>query len=200
MAFLAPLAVAVGASAETAATIGTIGSVASAVGAGVSAIGAFSQGRANSQSAKYNAAIAANNATISRQNAERTSQEGEVKAAMAQQETRAKYAGILANQGASGVDVNSGSAVDVRSSAAATGELNAINIRANAARQAYAQQTDAAGYDATSTLDKSQAKNDSTAGFLNAGSTLLGGLGDASNNYTNFKRNSSINNDIVWDN
>lgn len=190
MAFLAPLAIAAGASASTAATIASVGSavgtIASIAGAGVGALGAIKQGQAEKSSAEYNAQIAANNAKLATQNAGFAAKEGEAQAEASSLKTRAQVGGIVANQGAAGVDVNTGSAVDVRSSAAQLGELSALDIRSNAARQAYGYQTESTGSTAQSQLDKMQGANAGPAGSINAGATLLGGLGSASTNYTGF--------------
>lgn len=189
MAFLAPIAAFAAANAGTLSTIGTIASVA---GAGISALGAIQQGKASAASANYNAEVQANNAALAKQNSSFASQEGTANAETQQLKTRAELGSIQANQGASGVNVGSGSSLDVRSSAAETGELNALSIRSNAARQAYGYQTEAVGATAQSQLDKAQAGFDTTAGEINAGSTLLGGLGNASTNYTNFLNKSGL--------
>lgn len=158
-------------------TIAIAASIGSAVMGG---IGAIQQGNAASAASAYNAQMAANNAKIATQNAAFTAAEGEANSAQEQAKTRATVAATLANQGASGVDVNTGSAVDVRASESKLGMLNAMTIRSNAARQAYGYQTEAASDRAQSNVYKSQAKNDKTAGYLNAGATVLGGLGQAS--------------------
>lgn len=170
------------------ATLALIAAASSVAGTGIAAVGAVSQGEAASQAAAYNAQVAANNAKLATQNASTIAQEGEQQTAQAQQQTKAKLGAILANQGASGVDVNTGSAVDVRSSAAELGELNAINIRANAVRQAYGQQVQAAGDTGQSQLDKSESSSDAAAGFIKGGSTLLSGASDA---YTKFANTNS---------
>lgn len=176
-AFAPETAAALGAS-STFATISSIGQI---VGLAGSAFGAIQGGRAQAASDKYAASVAANNAQIARDNATRTAQEGDANAEKKQLETRAKLGGLLADQGASGVDVNSGSAVDVRSSAAETGALDALTIRSNAARQAYGYQTDAAGFDAESSMKNAAAKDDSTAGLIKSGSTFLTGLSSLGN-------------------
>lgn len=165
-------------------SLATVAEVASVAGAGIAAVGAIQQGNAASQAAAYNAQVAANNAKIATQNAALIGAEGENNVAQAQSATRAKVGGIIASQAASGVDVNSGSAVDVRSSAAELGELNAINIRANAAREAYGQQTQSASFTGQSALDRAQSANDTTAGDLKAGGTLLSGFGNAWTQYS----------------
>ena len=167
-------------------------SAAASIGSAVvGGIGAISQGQAASASANYNAQVAQNNAKIAQQNATWAAQQGETQAATQEAKTRATVGAEKAAQAASGIDVNSGSAVDVRSSAAALGELNALTVRSNAARQAYGYQTQAASDTGQAALDKSQASSASEAGFLNAGTTVLGGLGSAASNYGKYLDTSS---------
>lgn len=178
---------AAGAAAASATTIAgfslsSIATAASLVGAGISAIGSIQQGKAAASSAKFNAALSENNAKIAQQNATLAGQEGAANTAIEQQKTRAGVAEIKASQAARGIDVNNGSAVDVRSSAAELGELNAITVRSNAVRQAYGYQTQAASDAAQSQLDKSESAYDSEAGYISAGSTLLSDTGSALNN------------------
>lgn len=177
-----------GVSTATALTVG-----AAVIGAGVTAYGIHEQGVASNNAAKYNSEVAANNAKISTQNAAYAGAEGDQNTAVAQMKTRAEIGAIKASQAASGVDVNSGSAVDVRSSAAETGELNAINIRSEAARKAYGYQTEAAGYSGQSGLDKSAANNAEAAGDIGAGASIIGGLGKAGEDYTKYGAGNSVN-------
>lgn len=164
-------------------SLASLGTYASLAGSAISGIGAISKMGAASQSAKYNAAIAGQNATIAAENAHRAGLAGEQQAAMKEQETRAKVGQIAANQAASGIDINKGSAPDVRSSAAQNGELDAITIRSNAAREAYGYQTQGTSYAGQAKLGKQEAGYDSTAGLIDAGSTLLGGIGDTGLKY-----------------
>lgn len=181
---------ALGGGASTAASIGTYASLASSV---IGGIGAIQQGRASSASAKYNSAIASNNATIATQNAQFAGEAGEAQAAMSEKKTRAEVGSIQNNQAASGINVNSGSAVDVRSSAAENGELDAITIRSNAARQAYGYQAQSTSENAQATLDKSQAGYDSTAGDISGATTFLGGAGNAGLNYEKYLQAGGLN-------
>lgn len=164
-----------------------------AVSAVVGTVGAIRSANAQADAAKYNASIAQQNQQIAQQNATLAAQAGEQQAAVQEQKTRATIGAITAGQAASGVDINSGSAVDVRSSAAELGELNAITIRSNAAKEAYGYQTNATGFQNQATLDKSSAANASTAGEIGATSTLLGGFGSAASNYTKYLNQNSFN-------
>lgn len=158
--------------------------VVSAVGTGAQFLGSMAQGNAAAQSAKYNAQVQMNNAEMAKRNATLASQEGAENAAIKQQETRAKVGAIKAAQAANGIDVNTGSAVDVRSSASELGMLDAISIRSNATRKAYGYQTDASDATAQAQLDKQQGKSAATAGYIEAGGTLLGNSVKASQNGT----------------
>ena len=163
----------------------------------VGGVGAIQQGNAASASAGYNAQIAANNAKIATQNAGYAGAEGEYNVGVAGARTSAQVGATLANQGASGIDVNTGSAVNVRESEAKVGMLNALNIRSEAARKAYGYQTEAVSDTAQSQLDKSQASADKTAGLIKAGATVLGGVGSAGLAYGNFLAASSPTGDLT---
>jgi hypothetical protein len=164
-------------------SLATIGSYASLASSVIGGIGSLTKGMAGSQSAKYNAAIASQNASIAQQNAQRASMAGEQAAAMKERQTRANVGQIEANQAASGIDVNKGSAPDVRSSAAMNGELDAITIRSNAARDAYGYQTDSAKYTGEAALHRSEAGYDAMGGYIDTGTTILGGVGNAGLKY-----------------
>ncbi len=146
---------------------------------GFSAMGEYQAGKAASAASLYNAQIADNNAQIAAQNAQWAAEEGVQKGAAEQMKMRAREGGILANQGASGVDVASKSSVDVRDSARQLGMLDVMTIRANAARKAYGYQIEEAGFRAEGGLRRQEAKNAERAGQSAAIGTLLGGAAKA---------------------
>ncbi len=180
----------------TAANAGWIGAAVSGatslIGAASGASGARQAGNAASQADLYNAAVARNNATIATNNSQLAAEAGEANTTSALMKTRAQVGGILANQGASGVDINSGSAPDVRSSAAETGQLSAINIRAQAVRQAYGYQNEASAATSQAGLDTAQAGFDKQAGQTKAETTLLGGLASAGSGFEQYQMASSV--------
>lgn len=181
--------------AESATGLSAIGSAASGLtgfqelslgASALSGLGAVGSTLAGEKSAKYNAAIAGNNAQIASQNATTSIQEGEANAAAASQASKAKIGGILANQGASGVDVNSGSSLDTRASAADVGELNAINIRSQAARSAYGFETSGVNSTAEQNMDESQAAYAPIQGAIGAGTSLLSGAAAVNSPWASF--------------
>lgn len=153
----------------------------------VQAYGQILQANAQADASKYNAYIQKQNAAIATQNQNIASQSGEAQAGISEQKTRATSGAIQANQAASGVDVNSGSAVDARQSTAELGELDALTIRSNATREAYGYETQVVSDKANANLDEFEAKNDETAGYIQAAGTVLGSLDSAASNFAKFQ-------------
>lgn len=175
-----------GTAAGGAESIGLIGGGLQAVLGG---IGAISSGNSAAAAAKYNSQVASQNAQIAQQNATFASQAGEEQVAEQSAKTRATVGAIQAAQAANNIDVNSGSALDVKSSASALGELSALNIRSNAARTAYSDLTQETSYKGQSNLDTFEAEQSQLAGEVGAGSSILGSVGNAGLNYAKYVAN-----------
>jgi hypothetical protein len=166
-------------------TMLTVGSaIAGVAGAGVSAYGTGQGLQAESANASYQAQVAANNAKIARQNQAWDVQAGEVAAGNQGLKTRAMVGQTKAEQSASGIDVNSGSFVGARAGEAEIGTLDALTIRSEAAKKAYAASVQANNYTAEGQLDtaeSSQAANAApiaaTGSFLSSASSVTGSLG-----------------------
>ena len=127
------------------------------------AIGSISQGQAAGNAADYNAQVSRNNAltatrvAAAKEEAQRrqvTQVEGEQTAAIAQ-------AGIGFG----------GSAADIARQTRINEAMNALNIR-------YEGQTQSQNYRSQADLLSYQAGQDRTAGYLGAGSAILGGVAD----------------------
>jgi hypothetical protein len=123
--------------------------VTSVAGAGMSA---YSQ----AQSADYNAAVARNNQVIMNRNASIALQQGTVAEENQRLKTGSTIGAMESQQAASGVNPNSGSALNVRSSAAETGELDALTIRSNANMQNWNFKNQANEYAGAASLDLAQ--------------------------------------------
>src|SRR6201999_2427854 len=102
------------------------------------AFGTYEQGQATAQADAYQAQVAANNAAIAKQQSKLDIQSGEITAQEQGLKTRAAVGQEKAAQGASGIDVNTGSAVDVRAGTAEMGMVDSLADRSNAAKKAYA--------------------------------------------------------------
>lgn len=159
------------------------------VGAGLvgAAINAGASGdalRAQSANAAYQAQVARNNAAIATQNATMDTQSGEIAAVNQGLKTRAAVGKTLAAQGASGIDVNVGSAPKVRAAESELGLLDAMTIRSNAAKKAYADTVQATSFTAEGGLLGQEASQATSAipeaefgTFLSGASTVGSSLG-----------------------
>lgn len=142
-------------------------------GGAITAAGKLEQGQAGAEAASYQAQVAANNAVIARRNALTDIQAGEVAAVNTGLKTRAMVGAEKAGQGAGGIDVNTGSAVGVRAGTEEMGLLDALTVRSNSAKEAYAQQVKATSDTAQSQLDTMTAKQSEQAGEIGAAGSLL---------------------------
>lgn len=156
---------------------------------GTKALGELGQGQAESQSSSYNAEIAELNAATATKNAQFAGQIGEQNTYQEQQKTREQVSGIKANQAASGIDVNTGSAPVVRQSAEEIGGTAAFNARQAAQRAAYGDYQQAAADTTKAEMDTSEAKQYSRAGEMSAASTLLN---TASNPFLGYLQGKSL--------
>src|SRR5712664_1002145 len=139
------------------------------VAAGVTgAAGSIFGGQASSAAYNYQAGVAQMNAQIAKQNAAYETALGEVQAQQQGMKTRATIAQTRATQGASGLDVNTGSAASVRESEFQLGGYDQQVIRAGAARRAYGFEVEATGDIAQANLDRMAARNAENAGMLKA--------------------------------
>src|ERR1700735_4280727 len=133
--------------------IAGVGLVASLVGSVVNASGQQEQAQAQAEAAAYQAQVAQNNAAIAQSNAKLDIQAGETAAVNQGLKTRAAVGAIKANQGASGVDPNTGSASAVQAGQREVGYLDALTLRSDAAKKAYGQEVTATSETAQAGLD-----------------------------------------------
>lgn len=143
------------------------------IGTGLSAIGSIAAGQAKQQAADYQAAVANNNARYARQ-------VGQVDAENQKVSTGQVIGAQKAAQAANGVDIGSGSALDVRTSAAELGELDALTIRNNAENKAK-------NYEAQATLFQMEGKADALSGWLGAASSIVGGASNIADKWSIWK-------------
>lgn len=153
------------------------GGVLGLAGAGISAIGAISQGESQAAEARYQAQVARNNQTIAQQNANYALAAGSEATYQTGLQQRARAGAITTGLAASGLDVNTGSAAAVRQSQAEFGQQAEETTAQNAALTAYGYRTAATSFGAEAGLRQAEAPKDITAGFLTAAGGLLGSAG-----------------------
>lgn len=159
------------------------GMAASAIGGVVSAVGSEQSGNAQKSMYDYQAGITSLNAQVSKQNASYALATGEVEAQQSGMQTRAQIGETKAIQGASGLDVNSGSGATVRSSEADIGAENQAVIRSNAAKRAYGYEVEATQATAQGQVDVMAGQNAQSAGQIGAISSILGGASSVSSKW-----------------
>ena len=147
------------------------------------AISSFETGQSQQQMYDYQAGIANLNAQIAYQNANYAQQIGGIQAADAGIAGGQKMGQIKAAQGASGLDVNTGSAVDVRASQALITGQNIAAIRSNAAKTAYDYRVQGVGFGAEAQLDVTAGKTSAISGDINALSSIVGAASSVSSEW-----------------
>ena len=148
---------------------------------------ASDQASAASATANYQAAVAANNAKQATINANYATQAGNIEAGNQQLKTAALVGAQRAAMGANGLDINSGSSMDVQSGTQLAGDVDAMTIRSNAAQKAYSYQVQGAGFTADQGLDQSRAANAIVAGQNGVASSILGGASSVADKWSKWQ-------------
>lgn len=167
--------------------LGNLSLASSALGALSGGLGTYISAQASSKAAKFNAQVASENSKAAKQNAAIAGQAGAEQAAVTSQKTKALVGSMISNEGASGVDVNSGSALESRISATEVGDLDTLTVRSNATKEAYGYKTQSENFENESNLDKLEAESASTGGEIGTASTFLGGIGDVGTNWYKYQ-------------
>jgi hypothetical protein len=159
----------------SAATWAAISAATAVASAGVSAYSSYTQANAQKKALNYQARVDANNAKIAEYQRSATLQQGEEQA----QQAMAQRAQLIGKQRAAltsnGVDLNSGSAVDLLASTEFLGQQDVNQIQSNAARKAWGYDVEGGNATTQSNLDKWKADstNPITIGGMAGASSLL---------------------------
>lgn len=174
-----------------------IGSVATVAGVGIAvsgqhaaAQGALVQGQAQADASRYQAQVARNNAQTAENNAQYVLRSGETDTLNQNLKGRSRLGNVKAEQAASGVDINTGSAVKVRSGEAMAARQDVLTTKSNAEQKAYGYRTTATSEEAQAGLDDRAASaalkgaqiTASGAKYAEAG-TILGGVSSLANKW-----------------
>lgn len=163
--------------------IGAVGIGSSLAGGILGAYGAESSGADQQKMYNYQAQVAKINASIDKQNEEYALNFGEQQSVIEGMKGGEQFGAIRNAQGASNIDVNSGSAADVQASQRKITSMDLTQIRSNAAKTAY-------DFDVKSAMDLNQADLDTMAGAnarkagdINAISSILGSVSSVSSKW-----------------
>jgi hypothetical protein len=169
-----PLVAAGAAAAGTTATISTVATIASTA---IAAYGAYSSAQAQKRQAEYNAQVAQRNKEISEWQAQDTLLRGEKEAQKAQHKAARIASEQLSAFAKNNISVNSSGVQDTIYNTETIGEIEGLNIRDNAGRDAFNYRQQAYNYGQQSQFLKSAADNYGRSSYLNAYSSLLSGVG-----------------------
>ena len=147
------------------------------VGLAFSAFGAIQQGQAANDLAKYNAKIDENNAKT----AEFAAQDAQARGQLEADQHRARVRQALGAQrvgiAASGGDLTDNTSLALLGDTAQFGELDAMTIENNAAREAWGLRVQRDNSIASAAGQRFQGAQAKQAGFTNAAGTILSGAG-----------------------
>lgn len=163
-----------------------IGLAMSAVSGIMGFMGAQQQAETSASSSRYTAQVLRNNEIIARNNAAYATQAGAVRAQTQDFKNRAMLGSLEAGQGASGIDLMSGSSADVRRSARNVARLDTETLYNNALLQANQALGQASGFAAQAGLEDFEARSAKAAGQTKAFSSLLGGATSFADKWSKF--------------
>ena len=160
---------------------------ASAGGGLLSAVGSIFGGKSQKKMYDYQSAVARLNADIDRQNAEWELTKGGIEGQQFGLRAGQQFAQIRTAQGASNLDVNSGSAVAVQGSQRKLNYMDEATIASNAAKTAYDYTAKAAADESQAKLYSAAGENARTAGYIGAASSIIGTAGSVSSKWLQAK-------------
>ncbi len=177
-----------GIGAASAATVAAYAGAATAViGTGVSVAGAMQQGQAQKAASDYQVQVARNNQVVAQQNAQAVQDQAAVKAQATQRMGDIKLGAQRAAMGASGVGLDSGSALDVTGSTAQQTSLATANDGYQGQLAAYGYQNQANNFGSQAGMAAAAGENASSAGTVNAFSTFLSGASQVAGKWNGWR-------------
>ena len=152
----------------------------------MAAKGQMEAGKAAQAQAQYQAALARNNQIIADRAAEDALKRGEIAEQNQRQKTGLLIGAQVNELAAQGFTLDEGTPLDILGDTAAAGELDALTIRSNAAREAYNFRAQGMNYQAEGQLDLLRGSAARSAANINTASTLLSGAGSFASQYNQF--------------
>lgn len=163
----------------------SMGMFMSGAGMAASTAGAYKTAAGQKAALKYQANVAANNAEM----ADAQAQAAIVAGQREEQAVRLKTASTLADQkaiaAANGVDIGSGSPLELMASTKIFGEDDALTVRDNANRTAWAYRQQGRGFRNEAAMDRSAAG--SISPWMSAGTSLLTSAGAVSDKWYRYR-------------
>lgn len=152
-------------------SLGVAGLGMAAISTGVGVMGSIQQAQAQNRAADYNTAIQRNNALAAQYEAQDIQARGAIEEKQHRLKVAQQAGAQRAASAASGVLVDAGSTANIVDDTVGFGELDALTIRQNAARQAWGAMNQSRNYSAQANLASMNKQNVGLA----ATSSLVGG-------------------------
>lgn len=145
------------------------------IATGISAAGSVISMIGNMQAASYQAAVAQRNAQIMEENARRELDRAQVEVQDQAEAARFQIGQVIAAQGASGISLNTGSALRRRDDLTQLASRDALRTRQDAELRAENMRQGAADFRAEAGQARSRRTFSIFSGVADVGSTLIGG-------------------------
>lgn len=158
------------------AIIGAVGLGLSAIGTAIGVFGAIQSANATAQSQMYQSQVAERQRQINLMNAQRAADRAKQEQVQTDDQTRALLGEQIAAQSASGLKLGGRSQMLTRKSARQLGRLDALNVIHAGQIEAYNYRVAAEDSAGEARFLRQSASNSALTGWLDAGSTLIGGI------------------------
>lgn len=164
-------------------TLATASLITAGVGTATSVAGGIVSAQAQRKAGKAQAAIAEQNAERAERNAKEVVAEGNEKERQSRMQHNQLIGQMRAQQGASGIDVGTGSALDATADADMLKEYDTLTIRNDTTRQANNYYQQAADYRTQGSLAASTANNAATGALFGSAASALNGISSVSGSW-----------------
>jgi hypothetical protein len=152
------------------------------IGLGLTAVGGYQQYQAQSANADYQEKLGERNAEIGRRQAAQERDIGNIDEERHLRKVRQMLGAQRAAGAANGLDINSGSALDLQAETAGFGAADASTIRSNALRRAWGLEVGAVNDLNAGRADAAASRNAATGTLITTGASLVGQFGAAKQN------------------
>lgn len=170
-----------------ASTLAIASLVGSALSTGVGVMGSIQQGKAAKAQADYQAAVSRNNQIIAQRRADDARDRGEVEAQDRKRLTALQIGRARAEAASRGVEVGSGSALEIEVDVAGIGAEEEAIIRNNAEREALGFEAEGMNFEAEAGLQELSGRNAQSAARSQAFGTALTGATSVASKWYTFK-------------
>lgn len=159
--------------------VSAVAAYAALAGAAVSAYGSYQQGQQSKKLGEYNAQVAERDAQQKESLAIDATRRGQIQEDIQRDKTRQNIASQRVAFAAGGDSLTDQSTQNIFGDTAAVGELDALTIRSNAAREAWGIRNDAANSLTQATSSRMQGDAAARAGTISAIGTTISGASKA---------------------